>query len=141
MGYIGVDMLKWSRAAAVGDPRASADGKRGIRQIGQPLHLAAHRRHDIEDQSGEEAQETDDDQSHAEHGRRQPGHEPGFEIGLSERNRERDGDKDEGYADKTEKLQRALVAHEIEDEPKDPAPVAKAAELAHGSRRSLAIHG
>ena len=90
MGYNCVDMLKWSRAAAFGDPRASANGK--IRQIGQPLHLAAHRRHDIEDQSGEEAQETDDDQSDAEHGRRKPGHEPGLEISLGKRNRERDGD-------------------------------------------------
>jgi hypothetical protein len=57
----------------------------------QPLHLAPHRRHDIEDQSGECAQETDDDQSYGEDRRRQPGRQPGFEIGLRKRNRERNG--------------------------------------------------
>jgi hypothetical protein len=108
-------------------------------KINRPLHLIAHCRHDIEDQSGEAAQETDDDQTHVEDGRRQPGHQSRFQIGLSKRNRERHRGQDEDCADQTEELQRPLVAHQIEDEAKDSGPVPKGAELARGARRTFAI--
>ena len=84
-------------------PSCCLRSRRRYGEIGQAFHLLPHPRHHIENEAGENAQHADNRQSDVQDGRGEARHQTGFEIGLHDRDRGCDPDRDQRQPEQPEK--------------------------------------
>src|SRR3954463_4123183 len=84
------------------------DARGGMREVGEPPHLAPTAHDSIEDQAGKAVERGHDHQSGDEDRGRESRHEMGVPIGNDQRHREDDAEQREQHADRAEELQGPL---------------------------------
>src|SRR5271155_3462667 len=90
-----------------------------VGEIVHPFCLAPAKRHSIQYETADEAEEAEQHRTGSEHSGRESRHEASLEIGDEDRNADRAREQRERNKDRAEKRQRALLLHQIENVPAD----------------------